>query len=95
MPSAEAKSVFVTGGIAAIAAEKSVGIFGKARDLVGGGFGSPFVIPNHFRQANGQPLYKSQGLQKALRIVTSTLQSVLCSAFKLSHGYPSPPPAAQ
>lgn len=59
MPSAEAKSVFVTGGIAAIAADKSVVIFEKARDLVGGEFGSPFVVPNHFPQTNGQRLRKA------------------------------------
>jgi hypothetical protein len=51
MPNAEAKSVRVTGGIAAIAADRSVGIFEKAGDLVGGEIGPPFVVPNHFRRA--------------------------------------------
>lgn len=46
MHNAEATSVRVTGGIAAIAADKSVGIFAKAGDLVGGEFGPPFVDPN-------------------------------------------------
>lgn len=48
MHTAEAMSVRVTGGIAAIAADKSVGIFEKAGDLVGGQFGPTICCPQPF-----------------------------------------------
>lgn len=45
MHNAEAMSVRVAGGIAAIVADKSVGIFEKAGDLAGGQFGPTICCP--------------------------------------------------